>query len=210
MLALHWPAGPWPLDAGLWTLVPSDTGRHRHWSLSALVVFGSGRCEKPAQSTAIIQQPIRRIVQTTIKSSSMKFRSPRLSKHQGGIDGHWAACHRQDAGDRSGADKLVRTATASAVVRPKNILWFPAPPPGGELELENTIRQLIDRMEAAREGSAEHRMIVHQLVGLRAGSEWRLISASKGPRLKLRIDWGPVWGPSRLRRKIYEYLQCIR
>jgi hypothetical protein len=46
MLALHWPSGPWPLDAGLWTLVPSDAGCHRHWSLSALVVLGSGRCEK--------------------------------------------------------------------------------------------------------------------------------------------------------------------
>jgi hypothetical protein len=52
MLALHWPSGPWPLDAGLWTLVPSDAGCHRHWSLSALVVFGSGGCEKPARSTA--------------------------------------------------------------------------------------------------------------------------------------------------------------
>ena len=52
MLALHWPFGPWPPDAGLWTLVPSDAGCHRHWSLSALVAFGSGRCEKPAQSTA--------------------------------------------------------------------------------------------------------------------------------------------------------------
>src|SRR5882672_5579832 len=51
MLALHWPSGPRPLDAGLWTLVPSDAGCHWHWSLSALVVFGSGRCEKPAQST---------------------------------------------------------------------------------------------------------------------------------------------------------------
>ena len=51
MLALHWPSGPWPLDAGLWTLVPSDPGRHRHWSLGALVVFGSGWCEKPARST---------------------------------------------------------------------------------------------------------------------------------------------------------------
>ena len=52
MLALHWPSGPWPVDAGLWTLVPSDAGRHRHWSLGALVVFGSGWCEKPARSTA--------------------------------------------------------------------------------------------------------------------------------------------------------------
>ena len=45
MLALHWPSGPWPLDVGLWTLVPSDAGCHRHWSRVALVVFGSGRCE---------------------------------------------------------------------------------------------------------------------------------------------------------------------
>ena len=52
MLALRWPPGHWPLDAGFWTLVPSDAGCHRHWSLSALVVFGSGWCEKPAQSTA--------------------------------------------------------------------------------------------------------------------------------------------------------------
>jgi hypothetical protein len=51
MLALRWPPGHWLLDAGFWTLVPSDAGCHRHWSLSALVVFGSGWCEKPAQST---------------------------------------------------------------------------------------------------------------------------------------------------------------
>jgi hypothetical protein len=43
MLALRWPPGHWPLDAGFWTLVPSDAGCHRHWSLSALVVFGSKR-----------------------------------------------------------------------------------------------------------------------------------------------------------------------
>jgi hypothetical protein len=41
MLALRWPSGHWSLDAGFWTLVPSDAGCHRHWSLSALVVFGS-------------------------------------------------------------------------------------------------------------------------------------------------------------------------
>src|SRR3954471_4726178 len=52
MLALRWPPGHWPLDAGFWTLVPSDAGCHRHWSLSALVVVGSGWCEKPAQSNA--------------------------------------------------------------------------------------------------------------------------------------------------------------
>ena len=51
MLALHWPSGPWPLDAGLWTLVPSDAGCQWRWLLSALVIFGSGRCEKPARST---------------------------------------------------------------------------------------------------------------------------------------------------------------
>jgi hypothetical protein len=37
MLALHWPSGPRPLDAGLWTLVPSDT------LPSALVAFGARR-----------------------------------------------------------------------------------------------------------------------------------------------------------------------
>ena len=35
-----------------------------------------------------------------------------------------------------------------------------------ELELKNTIRQLIDRLEAARESSAEHRMILRQLTGV--------------------------------------------
>jgi hypothetical protein len=50
-----------PLYTGLWTpafgrwlsghLVPSDTGRFRHWSLSALVGIGSGWCEKPTRST---------------------------------------------------------------------------------------------------------------------------------------------------------------
>ena len=36
-----------------------------------------------------------------------------------------------------------------------------------DLELENTIRRLIALMDAAREGSAEYRMIVRQLKGLR-------------------------------------------
>jgi hypothetical protein len=49
------------LYTGLWTpafgrwlyghLVPSDTGRFRHWSLQALVGIGSGWCEKPTRST---------------------------------------------------------------------------------------------------------------------------------------------------------------
>jgi hypothetical protein len=39
-----------------------------------------------------------------------------------------------------------------------------------ELELENTIRQLIARKDAAREGDAEHRMVIRQLDGLRGRS----------------------------------------
>ena len=38
-------------------------------------------------------------------------------------------------------------------------------------ELEATIRRLVDRLNAAREGSAEYRMIVRQLVGIRKTSE---------------------------------------
>ena len=37
--------------------------------------------------------------------------------------------------------------------------------------LEDTIRQLFYRLEDAREGSAEYKMIVRQLTGLREGSE---------------------------------------
>ena len=52
MLALRWPSGRWPL--GRWLL---DTGPVGRWLPSALVAFGarrfgSGWCEKPAQSTA--------------------------------------------------------------------------------------------------------------------------------------------------------------
>jgi hypothetical protein len=35
------------------------------------------------------------------------------------------------------------------------------------LELENTIWRLIALLDAAREGSAEHRMILRQLAGVR-------------------------------------------
>jgi hypothetical protein len=38
-------------------------------------------------------------------------------------------------------------------------------------ELEDTIRQLFYRLKDAREGSAEYKMIVRQLRGLREGSE---------------------------------------
>ena len=38
-------------------------------------------------------------------------------------------------------------------------------------ELEATIRQLFYRMDDTREGHAEHKMIVRQLIGLREGSE---------------------------------------
>ena len=79
MLALHWPSGPWPLDARLRTLVPSDAGRHRHWSLGRSSFSARDGARNPLDQPPIIQQPIRRIVQTTIKGSSIKFRSPRLS-----------------------------------------------------------------------------------------------------------------------------------
>jgi hypothetical protein len=39
-----------------------------------------------------------------------------------------------------------------------------------ELDLENTIRQLMERKDAARDGSAEHRMVIRQLDGLRGTS----------------------------------------
>ena len=38
-------------------------------------------------------------------------------------------------------------------------------------ELEATITRLFHRLENAREGSAEHKMITRQLIGLREGSE---------------------------------------
>jgi hypothetical protein len=82
MLALRW-----PLDPGLWTLA------FGHWSRRTQVAIGTGRFRRssfsardgarnPLNQPSIIQQSIRRTVQTTIKSSSMKFRSPRLSKHR--------------------------------------------------------------------------------------------------------------------------------
>jgi hypothetical protein len=40
-----------------------------------------------------------------------------------------------------------------------------------ELELENTIRRLIALLDAAREGSAEHRMILRQLACVRDSSQ---------------------------------------
>ena len=80
MLALHWPSGLWPLDAGLWTLVPSDAGRHPHWSLGRSSFSARDGARNPLDQPPIIQQSIRRIVRTTIRSSSMKFRSPRLPK----------------------------------------------------------------------------------------------------------------------------------
>jgi hypothetical protein len=76
------------LDLGLWTLA------FGHWSRRTLVAIGTGRFRRssfsardgarnPLDQPPIIQQPTRRIVQMTIKSSSMKFRSPRLSRHRG-------------------------------------------------------------------------------------------------------------------------------
>jgi hypothetical protein len=40
-----------------------------------------------------------------------------------------------------------------------------------ELQLEATIRDLADRLESARDGSATHTMIQRQLDGVRRGSE---------------------------------------
>ena len=63
MLALRWPFGPRPQDAGL-----SDTGPVGHWSRSALVALalvavGSGWCEKPLNQPAAIQRLIECTVQ---------------------------------------------------------------------------------------------------------------------------------------------------
>ncbi len=38
-------------------------------------------------------------------------------------------------------------------------------------QLEDTVRTLVQRYKAAREGSAEHRFVERQLQGIRAGSE---------------------------------------
>ena len=40
-----------------------------------------------------------------------------------------------------------------------------------ELELEEVVRQLADRLDHAREGSAEYKMILRQMDGIRHGSE---------------------------------------
>ncbi|MBR0719212.1 hypothetical protein [Bradyrhizobium liaoningense] len=40
-----------------------------------------------------------------------------------------------------------------------------------EIEPEDIIRQLADRLEQAREGGAEHRMILRQMNGIRHDSE---------------------------------------
>jgi hypothetical protein len=44
-------------------------------------------------------------------------------------------------------------------------------PDGYERQLKITLRTLIERMNAAREGSAEHRLIERQLEGVRGESE---------------------------------------
>jgi hypothetical protein len=40
-----------------------------------------------------------------------------------------------------------------------------------ELELEATIKRLVDRLDDARKGSAEYKMIIRQLQGMRDGSQ---------------------------------------
>jgi hypothetical protein len=41
-----------------------------------------------------------------------------------------------------------------------------------EIELEQTIDRLVDRYHAAREGSAEHKMIIHQLQACATAVSW--------------------------------------
>ena len=75
-----WTLAPWTLAFGRWsrrTLVAIGTGRFRRSSFSA-----RDGASNPLDQPPKIQQRIRRIVQTAIKCSSMKFKSPRLTKHQ--------------------------------------------------------------------------------------------------------------------------------
>jgi hypothetical protein len=52
------------------------------------------------------------------------------------------------------------------------MVGVPEPPPvETDDELEATIKQLVDRLDAVREGSAEYRMIIRQLTGLRDFSQ---------------------------------------
>jgi hypothetical protein len=46
-----------------------------------------------------------------------------------------------------------------------------APKTDAEIELEEAVRQLAYRLRRAREGSAEYKMIVRQMDGIRHGSE---------------------------------------
>jgi hypothetical protein len=46
--------------------------------------------------------------------------------------------------------------------------YVPSP---GDDELEAIIQRLVYRLDDAREGSAEHKMIIRQLVGVRDSSE---------------------------------------
>jgi hypothetical protein len=49
--------------------------------------------------------------------------------------------------------------------------YDPNHPTDEDLELEATINRVMDRVGDVREGSAEYRMIVRQLIGLREGSQ---------------------------------------
>ena len=61
----------------------------------------------------------------------------------------------------------------------------PEQPPDAEEEaLEATIRQLIERKDAAVEGSAEYRMVIRQLKGLRDSRELA------GPIMEEYDYWG--------------------
>ena len=73
----------WTLALGRWPLDTGPVGRRSPSALVAwaLVVFGSGRCEKPARSTADNPTADPTNSPDDYKGCSIKFRSSRLSKH---------------------------------------------------------------------------------------------------------------------------------
>jgi len=79
MLALHWPSGPRPLDAGLWTQVPSDAGLASALVALVLVTFGLGMVRETISINRRQFNSDTTNGPDTITGSSMKFRSSKLS-----------------------------------------------------------------------------------------------------------------------------------
>jgi hypothetical protein len=86
MLALRWPSGPSPLDAGLRTQVPSDAGLPSALVTLVLVACGSGWCEKPVQSTGYNSTADRTNGPDDRQGFLDEFRSSRLSIFLGIMD----------------------------------------------------------------------------------------------------------------------------